>query len=111
MGGGVRVTTAGRSAARLTALHQLGDPVGRGLALSQVELDFEDGQGEARDLGAQDGQGGVAVPPAAVQQYRRRNGSSSSKAAMSAAGEGGRGSQGRAPTPSHQPCPVVFNRF
>lgn len=44
------------------AVHELPHPLGRQRPLGQRQLDFQHGVGEARDLGAVDGQRGVAVP-------------------------------------------------
>ena len=43
----------------------------------QVELDFQHSVGEACDLGAVDGQAGVAVPPAVQRQYSSSGASTS----------------------------------
>jgi hypothetical protein len=53
-----------------TRVHQLRHPVGRRFPLRQAQLDLQHSVGEARDLGAMDGQGGIAVPPA-VHRYHK----------------------------------------
>ena len=58
-----------QATAALTAVHQLCHPVRRRLLLCQVELDLQHSVREASDLGAVDGQAGVAVPPAVQRQY------------------------------------------